>query len=84
MNKIDIKLTKISRPDIEGGLRTNSVEGKCYSLPIVGNQFEMTAPPLESGDIRFISTNFVESVIDTGKVIRFTTRTGSVYELEVL
>ena len=80
-----VKLTKISRPDVEGGLRTNSVEGTCHNIPTVGNHFTMVAPPLEFGNMRCVSTNIVDKVDPVSdNTYRFETRTGSVYEAEIL
>lgn len=78
-------LTKISRPNVEGGLRTDTVVGRCHSLPTIGESFNMSAAPLESGDIRLISTSIVEEVESLNQChYRFKTRTGSVYEVVIM
>lgn len=66
-----VKLEKMSKN--EGGLRTNSVEGDCDYLPAVGHNFTMSAPPLESGDIRIVSTSIVQEVYNEGCDIHFNT-----------
>ena len=73
-----IKLEKISTN--KGGLRTSVVEGKCESLPKVGQTFIMTAPPLEAGDLRVIETSFVTEIQDFQEMIKFKTQNSS-YEL---
>ena len=81
-------LTKISRPDIPGGMRTDSVRGSTKELPTLGKRFVMLAEALETGSFRYVDTSEVESVepmegFDITNAYRFTTWSGSVYELEV-
>ena len=83
-------LTKISRPDIPGGLRTDSVQGSTKEIPTLGKRFVMIAESLSGeGDVRYIDTSeviVVEPIVDfirPRNVIEFTTTTGSVYELVI-
>jgi hypothetical protein len=82
------KLTKISRPDTEGGLRTNEVNGMCMEQPKTGQPFRMTSEPLTEGaDIRFIETTRVtDCKVDANNpnIHSFRTQTGSVYQFELL
>jgi hypothetical protein len=75
------KLTKISRPDVEGGLRTDSVIGRIEEEPVVGKRLRMIAEPLDkANDIRLIETNIISDI--NGNIFR--TLTGTIYQLEEL
>ena len=82
-------LTKISRPDIPGGLRTDSVQGSTKELPTIGKRFVMMAESLsDESDFRYVGTSEVERVepiegFDITNTYRFTTWSGSVYELVI-
>jgi hypothetical protein len=76
-----VKLEKLSKN--EGGLRTSVVEGECDYLPYVGKRFLMRAPPLESGDLRIISTSLVQDVYGEGSDVHFNTE-NSHYRLSFL
>jgi hypothetical protein len=82
------KLTKISRPDVPGGLRTEFVVGEAASQPTVGKSFLLTADPLAPGtDIRVVRTTSVKSIAANRRdphIVKFTTDTGSVYLMEYL
>jgi hypothetical protein len=81
------KIHKVSRPDVEGGLRTNDVEGQTTRLPTMGKPFVMTAKPLNpNATLRYIETSPVKSVVesDDGKTYIIRTETGSVYEITIL
>ena len=79
------KLTKLKRPDIPGGLRTDDVVGIADYEPEVGKRFCIFADPLEGGFARFIETN-VLSVIEKKdeSTWQFSTASGSLYKLEKL
>lgn len=82
-----IKLTKISRPEgLPGGLRTDVIVGESQGMPKRGKSFTMEAEPLNSNaSFRYVNTSIVMQVVDLSEnVKRFTTKSGSVYELEVL
>lgn len=80
-----VKLTKISRPEgLDGGLRTQEVIGETTKLPVVGECFEMFAPPLYAGDIRMVNTSEVMKISVENKTYTLNTRTGSVYTVELL
>lgn len=82
MNKLH-KLTKVSRPDVEGGLRTDTVLGSVVCFPKKGLTMQMVAEPLNpEADIRFIETSPVTDVQEKDGVTTFQTLTGSVYTLE--
>lgn len=55
-----VKLEKVSKN--EGNLRTSTIDGFCDYLPKVGERFLMTAPPLESEDLRVVQTSIVQAV----------------------
>jgi len=82
---MNVKLTKVYRePNLEGGLRGNSVVGNTYEIPQIGSQFCMYASPLETGDLRFIKTSkIIESDI-LDNIITITTENGSIYTIEIL
>jgi hypothetical protein len=44
------------------GLRESPVHGECDFMPNVHRRFRMVAPPLEDGDLRYISTSSVEKI----------------------
>lgn len=77
-------LSKISRPDsAEGiGLRTDTVEGTTFKREWeVGEVFLMVAPPLVSGNIRSVNTSQIQNMVLISDGYRFTTLSGSVYEV---
>jgi hypothetical protein len=68
----------------DGGLRTNEVIGDMTRLPSPGERFYMTAPPLEGGTIRAISTSLVLT-IDQKDANTYEIHTeNSVYRITVL
>lgn len=77
-------LTKLSRPDVPGGLRTDAINGEAAEIPEAGQPFAMIAEPLSFGTWRDITTSPVTDVetIEEGK-FKFTTMSGSVYELTI-
>lgn len=77
-------LKKVSRPNVPGGLRTDTVEGVTDQVPIVGCQFRMLADSLaSSGDFRIVETSRVVKVEPfTGGVVVFTV-SGSKYEISI-
>jgi hypothetical protein len=80
-----IRLTKISRPDVAGGLRTNTVDGITSTPLEVGRSLVMTAESLTIGaSMRFIETTPITAIdVEEGTSKRtITTETGSVYEVE--
>ena len=83
------KLATVSRPDVDGGLRTKEVEGYTPEKPEVGKSFVMFSEPIEKlANLRFIETSPIvslsESVARKGKKsILFKTKTGSVYKVEI-
>ncbi len=65
-------------------MRSDYVDGEAVYPPIVGNRFEMTGEPFDcaaDGAVRWVSTSPVVSVDALGE---FTTRTGSVYRIELI
>lgn len=77
-----VRLTKVSKN--ENDLRTDVITGECARMPQPGFSFNMTAKPLESGNVRLITTSSVDTItkVDDKKYI-FTTL-NSTYELDVL
>jgi hypothetical protein len=73
---------------MEGGeaLRDSSIEGTLRVGPIKGGIFGMTAPPRDGGNLRVITTSRIEEVqwFEREKKWRFTTLSGSVYEVQML
>jgi|TARA_R110000823_G_scaffold191353_3_gene322941 hypothetical protein len=79
-------LTTVKRdPNLEGGLRTESVNGETNDLPIVGWRFELMAQSLDKTipAIRVVSTSPVESITEEVFGYTFTTR-NSTYQLEIV
>ena len=77
---MQITLTRLNSTN--KNLRTNVVVGETDELPIIGKSFLMTAPPLESGNLRVIATSPVKSVGSIDGKFRFSTE-NSEYELKV-
>lgn len=76
-----VKLTKIQSN--HQNLRTNEILGTCMHLPVEGSVFYLMAPPLESGNVRLVTTTVVQKVVDLGSVLDFETENSS-YKLEIL
>ena len=76
-------LTKIERnKDLEGGLRTDSVEGTC-SEPIEGFLFTLLAKSLNDNlAFRCVSTSIIEKIEDKGDHLLLYTISKSIYKLE--
>lgn len=77
------KLTRLMSNHSE--LRTDDVVGDCTKPPVIGESFQMTAPPLTSGDLRVIITSPVVAIngaSGTDDVKFFTAN--SVYEWKAL
>lgn len=64
-------------------MRTNNCIGETEWLPQVGKSFFMTAPPLESGNLRVIETSPVITLEATEYGYLFSTE-NSIYKLELL
>jgi len=64
--------------------RTREVVGDTHCLPAVNQSFSMLAAPLESGDVRLVTTSLVVSIVHTDYVYLFGTETGSSYRLEIM
>jgi len=79
-----VKLTSLYRTLNVGGLRTTSVVGECDSLPKTGEAFVMFAEPLESGNLRCVSTSKAVDVKIEESIITFVTESGSLYSVEIL
>ena len=72
---------------VTGGtaLRSEAIEGDTNKLPEVGRYLLMTAPPVRVGySSRIISTSPVTSYRDVPGGRQITTKSGSVYFIEVL
>ncbi len=80
-----VKLTKVYRDDIEGGLRTPSVIGECFDLPTKGKAFIMTAEPLNTNnDMRYIETSPIVEIDIMDNFFTITTKNNSIYTIEIL
>lgn len=64
-------------------LRTPSITGECEYLPEPGQYFTMTAPPLESGDLRVVTTSEVQEVEKTARGVMVFKTENSTYQLTV-
>jgi len=77
------KLTKISRPEVEGGLRTDSVVGQLQKEAVVGESLFIVGKALDPNmDIRVVNTSPIIDIKINGNVKLLRTMTGSVYRLE--
>lgn len=82
---IKCKLTKVSRPDVEGGLRTDEVEGSTDFMPTIGEPFQMLAAPLEGGSFRYVATSLVKAIVEESEQeVKFMTESGSIYTVEYI
>ena len=81
-------ITKISRPNVEGGLRTDVIEGMAQNLPAKGDPFVMMAEPHTAKGLglgfRYVETTPITKItkeIEDEWVV--TTLSGSVYKVTV-
>jgi hypothetical protein len=84
-NMKNCTLTKVSRPDVEGGTRTQVIEGKTNGEPKIGFPFCLIAPPLEKGDVRIVQTSEIEEVNKINdNEFNVKTRSGSIYNITMV
>jgi len=79
------KLTRIEAGKKAGKLRTDSMDGVFQYLPTEGEGFDFFGEPLTPGaGVRTIMTSPICVVEEVPGGYRFTTATGSTYQLDVL
>ncbi len=81
-----VRMTKVYRdPALEGGLRTESVEGNLIYDYSIGSYIRMLSEPLDKTmDARFVTTSRIEKLEKENGVDVITTKNGSVYRIEKL
>lgn len=68
-------------------LRSDIILGECLTLPCIGKPFTLISEPLNGAvdSVRVVTTNVVTKVeIDNFKIYKFTTASGSIYQIEKL
>jgi len=80
------KMTKLFREaDLEGGLRTDVVEGVIRRHPEVGDPFVLESAPLdEKYDTRIVSTSRVTSIEEVDGAVLLRTESNSLYKVEYI
>lgn len=77
------RITKIYRDaGLEGGFRTDAIEGEALSAPEIGKSFFMYGEPLAAGDIRVVATSAVQKIEPIESGVKIHTLSGSIYSVE--
>lgn len=80
-----VRLTRIESN--HNNLRTRSLQGWCFDLPVVGSSFTIMGQPISEGAVaRVVTTSpvlSIENLDQSSSALRFRTK-NSTYELEVL
>jgi hypothetical protein len=78
-----VLLEKVSNGE---ALRTSSVTGMCFQLPVVNQPFKVFGEPLTSGtDVRMVSTSLVQEVnVDKDKGLYVVKTLNSTYNVTIL
>jgi hypothetical protein len=81
-----VRMTKVYRdPALEGGLRTESVEGNLSYDYNIGSSIHMLSEPLDKAmDARLVTTSRIVKLEPENGVDVITTENGSVYRIEKL
>jgi ABC-type polysaccharide/polyol phosphate transport system ATPase subunit len=79
------QLTKLQKGEKAGTTRTDTVLGDFDFDPEEGHSFGIIGEPIDPGaSFRLFTTSRVKKVEKTDTGFKFTTETGSVYQLDVL
>ena len=77
---IDVIFSKIENGS---AIRTEEVIGQCNNYPIIGEPFDMIAPPLTNGfAYRCIQTSDVRQIIEESNNVKIIHTRNSIYKLQ--
>jgi hypothetical protein len=79
------QLTRLQRGEKAGVTRTEGIVGSFDSIPTEGRGFHILGAPIDpNAHVRLWSTSRVQTVEKTDTGFKFTTESGSSYQLDVL